>query len=291
MQVTTTDCFNNNLERMELSLDEKYNLYRNSVYNPGKDEVIYLNRLFRNLKRKEPKVLREDFCGVFSMGVVWVNYSRSNKAICIDADSEPIEWGWKNPVMKLNNEKSNRIKTIVSDCRHADIENDSVDITIAGNWSQQILTKRDDLLAYFKNVYSSLNDNGILALTGVNSLHYTPEAYLESRLCGYKDAIYKYYFEIQQTCPFTHLGRCMIHYVKDNKLATPFVYPWRVWTIAEYLDVLSEAGFEKTTVMAHVEDEDNIPDGYKVGYHPTSLVEEDTDEMDLGVIAEKKITP
>ena len=292
MQVSSTNNFGDMLDKLELTLDEKYGLYRETVYHPDKDNVIQLNNLFRALKGRDARVLREDFCGIFDLSTLWVDYNNTNKAICVDVDSEPIEWGKNHTTVKMNSNKWNRVDIRNDDCRYVDVKDTSVDISIVGNWSQQILVKRSDMLAYFKNVYDSLKDDGIFMLGGVNDLEYEIEPYIEHRAIPFNNKSYKYTFEIQGTCPYTHLGMCKIHFALDNKNATPFVYPWRVWTVAEYLDILSEVGFEKANIMAQIVDEDDLCEGFYKGdgFYPIEVMETgDDNPFDPIVVAEKRV--
>jgi len=291
MQVTPTNMFNDRLGELKLTLDEKYGLYRDTVYHPDNDDIKQFNTLYKQLKNKVPRVLREDFCGIFDLSSLWVSYSYDNKAIAVDIDAEPLQWGKENQELNMNSNKWGRLDIRNDDCRTVDIADNSIDICIANNWSQQVFVEREDMLAYFKNVYNSLKDDGIFMLTGTANLHASPDVYIESRIVNWDHRIWKYVFEVQKTCPYTHLGKCQINFLQDNKLATPFEYPWRDWMICEYLDLLKEVGFEKTHIMSHIQDEDELPEGYDDwGYYPVSMVDDEEEDIDPVLIIEKKVT-
>jgi len=300
MQVVPTNCFNDNLGKLDLTLDEKYGMYRETVYHPDKDTVQQYVNLYRRLKKKEPRVLREDFCGIHDLCGAWVAYSDYNHAYAVDIDREPLDWGKENPTVKMNSNRWDRLHILNQDCRHVDIPN-KVDFAIVGNWSQQILRKRTEMVEYFKSVYSSLKDDGIFLISETNDLEYGPDAHVEERNFMYNGRDYKYAFETQKACYMTHLSVCKIHFYIDNKIATPFEYPWRVWTIAEYLDILEEVGFEKVHFMMHCtsfEEEDELsadyPPGYKdtlLGFYDLDIVDpedEDSFAISVSVVAEKK---
>lgn len=292
---TKTNWFNSNLEKFEMSLDEKYNLYKLSVYNPGKIDIEGIKKLFIDLKTRNPSTFREDFCGVFDLSMEWVNSSVYHKATAIDLDNEPTEWSkGEHKYKQMSSNRQNRLTIINDDCRHVDIAPDSIDIAFAGNWSQQILKTRNDMIAYCKNVYDSLSEDGILMIDGITALGFPYEGEAESRVYKYNGCYYKYIFEQDPVDPFTHLGQCKIHFIKDNKIATPFHYPWRSWMLPEMTDILKDAGFKAVRMFAYVDDDDleeafeNMQwEGREGGYYDVEEVSLDYDDMNISIVAEK----
>ena len=50
---------------------DKYAYYRASVQSPDED-VLFFAKTFRELTKREPILLREDFCGAFALSCGWV---------------------------------------------------------------------------------------------------------------------------------------------------------------------------------------------------------------------------
>jgi hypothetical protein len=71
---------------------------------------------------------------------------------------------------------------------------------------------------------------------------------------GMKDAThhdgFTYYWEQTEFDPITHRTRFSIHFELDGgeKLRNAFSYDWRMWSVPEVTDALSEAGFERIDV-------------------------------------------
>ena len=55
----------------KLTREEKYQLYEASVQNPETD-IKFINREFKKIRGRDPKILREDFSGTGQMACAWV---------------------------------------------------------------------------------------------------------------------------------------------------------------------------------------------------------------------------
>ena len=72
---------------------DKYSLYSRAVQQPDVD-VRFLRELYRELKGKTPKVLREDFCGTFSVCCEWVKLGLCLQLDCVHTSIPAVsEWG------------------------------------------------------------------------------------------------------------------------------------------------------------------------------------------------------
>lgn len=90
---------------------DKYDLYRRSVQSPDTD-VCFLRKVYRDLKKKDPRVFREDFCGTFALSCEWVRLSPKFKAIGVDLDPEPLEYGRSHNLSKLSEKQQPRIQLL-----------------------------------------------------------------------------------------------------------------------------------------------------------------------------------
>ena len=140
---------------MSLEEFDKYKLYKSSVQSTEND-VVFLRDTFRQLKGRRAETLGEDFCGTFSMCCDWVKLDESHKAVGIDLDQEPIDYGKKNYLSKLTPGQQDRIRIIEADVTESG--HPSSDILVATNFSYSLFKKRKQLLNYFKSAYERVND-------------------------------------------------------------------------------------------------------------------------------------
>ena len=221
---------------------DKYDLYQRSVQETDPDLQL-LTRIFKRHYNRPPRLLREDFCGSAAMATRWVEMHRENRAWGVDLDPEPLTWGRRHNVGRLDPETAARIKLIEGDVRM--VGDEKVDVTIAFNFSWFILEKRAELLDYFRKARASLLPEGMLFLDayGGADAHSTSE---EERDC--ED--FTYVWDQHSFDPIHHRATNYIHFEFDDgsKLRKAFRYDWRLWSIPETRDLLDEAGFRHTEV-------------------------------------------
>ena len=95
------------LSAKSLGLD-KYVYYEKSVQNVGFD-VEFIRDQYKHFNGKAPRKLREDFCGTGKLMCNWVKDNKKNEAFGFDLDPEPMDWGKKNHLSKLNEEEQSRV--------------------------------------------------------------------------------------------------------------------------------------------------------------------------------------
>ena len=103
-------------------------------------EVDIIDALFKKLKGRQARNLREDFCATANTSCEWVKRRDTNTAICFDIDQEVLDWSHKNKIANLTNEQSSRIKLVKENVLNA--KNDPVDIVLAMNFSYWVFKER-----------------------------------------------------------------------------------------------------------------------------------------------------
>ncbi|MAX67548.1 MAG: hypothetical protein CME66_11485, partial [Halobacteriovoraceae bacterium] len=136
----------------------KYWYYEKSVQNPS-NEVEFFNEKFQEIRGRKATTLREDFCGTAAISCEWVAQSPKHEAWGIDLDPEPVEYGKKHHVTKLDQEAQKRVHYLLENVLNA--ETPKVDICFAFNFSYYIFKERKQLVDYFKRVRSALKDDGV----------------------------------------------------------------------------------------------------------------------------------
>jgi hypothetical protein len=226
----------------------KYLYYENSVQTPEEHVKIYGN-MFREVRKREPMSLREDFCGTFLISCEWVRSHKKRTAMGMDLDPEPVEYGKKNGFKVLTPTEKKRVNIVLQDvCKPT---KEKFDIIGAGNFSFNIFHTRAQMKKYMKAAHASLNKDGIfnLELAGGPGFIQTAKEQKSYRVkeIGGK---YTYYWDQQSFDPINSHGIFAIHFKTPKGVMhkNAFVYDWRVWSIPELKDMMLECGFKDVIV-------------------------------------------
>ncbi len=247
---------------------DKYALYLKAVQAPDVDVQFFL-KTFEALRGRPAHTLREDFCGTAAVCCEWVKTDAKRLAYGVDLDPEPLAWGKKNTLSKLEDEERERITLIEGDVRDGHVP--PVDLIAAQNFSFNVFKTRDALRAYFEAAREHLGKDGVFVLDVMGGSQAFVEEFEEEREIG-KNV---YIWEQERFDPITHDCVMHIHFrFKDgSKLERAFTYEWRLWTLPELREVLAEAGFASSTVYWEgTDDETGEGNGE---YSPTESAESD----------------
>ena len=236
---------------------DKYEYYKKSVQSPDAD-VDFLHSAYSRLRKQDPKVLREDFCGTYTVCRHWVQMSENKTAIGIDLDSEPIEYGNRTELGLLTEEQRQRLIIQQTNVLNPDIP--SADVVCALNFSYFIFKKRQQLKQYFQNVYNTLSDNGVFVVDcfGGSQCHEPIEDETE-----FEDHGFSYYWDQDSFDPVSAEAQFYIHFKRkgEAKREKVFSYDWRMWSIPEIRDIMEEVGFQSSTVFWEGTEDDGSGNG------------------------------
>lgn len=221
---------------------DKHALYAKSVQQPDVD-VRFFRELYRELKGRAPKLLREDFCGSFGVCCEWAKLGHGYRAYGRDLGAEPVAYGTEHFLSKLSPEQRSRVVIERKDVLEPG--GPKSDMIFAMNFSYFVFKERAALKAYFANCFKNLRRDGVLAMDcfGGGGIHRpNSERTVHKR--------FVYYWEQLDYDPVRSTARCAIHFKPNGrkKIKNAFTYDWRVWTIAEIREILAEAGFRKSHV-------------------------------------------
>lgn len=221
---------------------DKYDYYIQSVQQPDED-VKFFRDTYREIIGRTPHVLREDFCGTYSLCCEWAKLGAKFTAHGLDLDEEPIEYGTKHYYSKLKPAEKKRV--MVHHMNVMDPRAPKADIINALNFSYFIFKKRLQLKKYLKSCLKSLKDDGILILDCFGGSEC--QGAIEDAT---KHAGFTYYWDQESFDPVTYHAKFHIHFkVKGKKkIKRVFTYDWRMWTIPEVRDLLDEVGFSESYV-------------------------------------------
>ena len=229
---------------------DKHKLYELSVQSADAD-IDFIDDTFLALKKRRAARLREDFCGTANNSCAWVRRRSGNQALAVDHDPQVLEWGRKHHVAALTKEQIKRIRLLDQDVLR--IAPEAMDIVMALNFSYWVFRDRRTMVRYFRRVHATLAADGMFFLDAFGGY----EAIREMREST-KHRNFTYIWDQARYNPITGDYLCKIHYkFRDGStLREAFVYHWRLWTMPELIEMLTEAGFRTTVYW-----EGTAPDG------------------------------
>ena len=182
------------------------------------------------------------------MSEVWVKWDEKSLALALDLDPEPLAYGKKNHYDPLLADQKRRLvfkrKNVIS------VTSPKVDIIGASNFSFYCIKERSELLRYFRCCLKSLGKKGILILEMAGGAGFVEKHRETKQVKKSKGNKFRYVWDQKSFDPVKRNGLYAIHFEFKNgsKLKNAFVYDWRIWTIPEVQDALTEAGFKETCV-------------------------------------------
>lgn len=221
---------------------DRHDLYQESVQDT-EAEIDFVEETWAELRNRPAELLREDFCGTANTACEWVKRDPQHWAVGVDLDSEVLEWGALNNLVRLDDAAQVRITLLEADVLEADVE--PADIVLAMNFSYFLFLTRADMLAYFESVRASLVEDGIFFLDAYGGYD-APRDIVEERDCEG----FTYIWEQAEFNPIDGTMQCHIHYEfpDRSRMDRAFSYFWRLWTLPEITELLEEAGFSDVAV-------------------------------------------
>jgi SAM-dependent methyltransferase len=214
-------------------------------------------------------VLREDFCGTAAVSCEWVKRNKGNIAVGVDLDPDVLAWGREHNLSSLKPDARMRAQLLQEDvCKVRTGE--PADVVLAMNFSYQTFKTRAQLDGYFRSVLEGLADDGVLFMDVLGGYEVFKEGREKTKHKGFH-----YIWEHARYNPINGDLLCHIHYrfPDGSKLKKAFTYDWRLWTLPELQELLTEAGFSRVTVYWEEVDEET---GAGTGsYSPATVGEAD----------------
>ena len=217
-----------------------YDLYEEAVQDPPGD-VALVRRLFRQHYDREPRLLREDFCGTAALCCEWAKAHEDNRAWGIDLDPEPLASARRRNVSRLERDQAARVTLLQGDVR--EVKHEAVDVTVGFNFSYFVFQQRADLLAYFRRALESLGREGLFVIDLYGGSE-SQRTLTETREHDHFD----YVWDQDVFDPINNRAVNYIHFEfpDGSRIERAFHYDWRLWSIPELRDALHDAGFSVT---------------------------------------------
>ena len=245
-----------------------HELYQLSVQNV-ESEIDFIDETFEQIRGRKAVTLREDFCGTGNTSAEWVRRRTTNTAIGLDLDQPTLDFGHQTHVANLDEDAASRISLI-----HRNVltpgDAGGSDCVLAMNFSYWLFKTREDLRNYFIAVRESLGEQGVFFLDHYGGSEAMTETREAKKIDDGPGREFTYIWEQKHFNPITGDMECRIHFKfpDKTKLNDAFVYHWRLWSMPEIRELLSEAGFANVVVYWEGDDEDDDEEG-NGEYEPT----------------------
>jgi len=257
-------------KRTLASKADRHHLYELSV-QCAEAEIDFVDKAFKQRRKRRAKLLREDFCGTATVCCEWVRRGNERHAIGIDLDPKVLDWGRKHNLSRLGEKKRRRITLLQQNV--LEVKTEQPDIILAMNFSYWLLQNRALLKDYFQSVHAALKEDGVFFLDAYGGYDSHKEIVEERNIEDGGDG-FNYIWEQAAFDPITHSMECHIHFAfpDGSELRNAFNYEWRLWTLPEVQDLLKESGFKRVTVYWQGWDKHGEPDG---DFNPAKHAEAD----------------
>ncbi len=211
----------------------RFDLYELCVTEP-----VRLTRFLRAVHGKSPRTLREDFSGSAALARYWAQSDPRASALAVDIDPEPLS-------LLKNHDRVEAIRADVLKCRR------SADVIACTNFPLGYWHTRAALVKYLTHARACLNPRGVLVADTYGGRDALVPGQIIQHLVGPDDERIEYTFEQRAADPITArvvdalsfrvtpAGKSRATVFRDA-----FVYDWRLWSIPELTDAMSEAGFK-----------------------------------------------
>lgn len=237
---------------------DRHLLYEAAVQGVEYD-LDFVTRVHRRSAGRPPRDVREDFCGTAALAGAWVVRRPDHRAWGVDHDRGVLEWARRHRLPRLG-DAARRVTLARRDVRRA--SGPRVDAVVALNFSYWVFRERADLRRYFRAAHRSLRPRGVLVLNAfggteaMDTLIERQRVPASRAITGEEVPGFTYVWEHESFNPVDHEIRCAIHFERGGRrfMTRAFTYHWRLWTLPEIREVLTEAGFRRADV--YVEDWD-----------------------------------
>lgn len=246
-----------------------HELYELCVQHPGA-----MAAMLRAIHGGSPRVLIEDFCGSAAVSRAWAARPGC-RAIASDIDGAvlAVAASHRAPRVRLTHADALRPETLPGS---------SADVIFVGNFSVCEIHQRAALVAYFGACAQRLRAGGSLvcdtyggatafARGGMTRVIHPPAGTGLTRI--------RYSWEQRRADPLTARVVNALHFRLERKgrvvdeRTDAFVYTWRLWSVPELRDAMTEAGFTHTDVY------DSLPDAQETDGTPIARPVTNTDDL------------
>ena len=224
------------------STSDRWALYEQAVQEPEAD-CEFIEQVWRELRGRRPRQLREDFCGTAVDAIEWVRRGRRNTAIAVDISPTVLELAEQRARRRLKPAERKRLQLVQADVLK--VRTPQMDTICACNFSYFTFKTRETLRRYFRRCRESLVDDGLLLLDAYGGSDAFREIRERRKVNGFT-----YIWDQHHYNPITGhvINHIHFRFPDGTRIREAFTYDWRLWTLPELREMLLEAGFREVTV-------------------------------------------
>jgi len=249
--------------RLPPALNDRHALYERCVQNPA--VVVRLLRAIHGGGggvdgRGEPRLLREDFSARARVSRAWCAAIPGGRAVAVDLNA------------RLLRRPGRGVRAVVGDVLRQPVSGPRADVIFVGNFSIGEIHTRAALVRYLKRSLARLNPGGVFVCDTyggasafrVGAVQRT-HPWAQSAVAGVgtprganADLRIRYTWEQREADPLTGMVTNAIHFrvlrgtEAVGEITDAFIYRWRLWSVPELSEAMTEAGFDRAEVYADV---------------------------------------
>lgn len=241
---------------------DRFDLYELCVQSPR-----WLTPFLRAVHGSDPRVLREDFCGTAAISRRWIADGRKSGLDCratgVDLDPQVLD---RAAAAAGNDRTTDRLTLLRGDATTLPVDDQSVgaDVVFVGNFSIGYIHDRPRLMNYLRTTHKRLMHagagwgGGVLVVDVYDGPGKFALGSIVRTHTGRGHEIVRYTWEHREADALTAMVTNVIHFrvLIDGdvvqEITDAFVYRWRLWSIAELREAMTEAGFAVTEVHQEI---------------------------------------
>ena len=233
---------------------DRHDLYELCVQSPR-----HAVELLCAIHGGNPMTLGEDFCGTCAVSRAWVGSAEGRRAVGADLNEGTL-------ARARERKPSARLKLVRTDVVASPV-GDGADVIFVGNFSIGEIHARDVLVRYLRHARARLGAGGVFVCdTYGGASAFRVGAVTRTHVAG-DGTLVRYTWEHRRADAATGMVENAIHFrvVRGgevvSELPDAFTYRWRLWSIPELRDAMTEAGFGATSVHMSLGDAAGVESG------------------------------
>jgi SAM-dependent methyltransferase len=204
---------------------------------------------------RTPRVLREDFSGSAALARAWASAAPDRRAVAVDLDAAV-----------LRRASAPGVRTIRADAARCTAK---ADLLTATNFPLGYFHERPALVKYLAHARRCLNPRGVFLADLYGGRDAMKPLTIRRRLRGPAGERIEYLWTQVDADPATNLVTDTLSFVvttkskptksksgttKTRRFPNAFVYRWRLWSIPELRDAMTDAGFRRLELYTRMGD-------------------------------------